>query len=238
MNGLVFQIEWRLALADPRALAFRVLTPLAVVVIIATGALPAGAVASTYVILFLGSGLLRAAESVIEEGRSGLARRVVRGGIPSASYLLQRAAAVAVTTMTFLLPALAVVALSVRAAPLDALVALAALALSLWIACVFGVLVGAVSNSMMEGLVLGGVAFALLLHVSGVFRTPEPNGLGAALEEGSPFRLVHEAFARMGSGGAAGGAFASAAWAVLLPPLAGVLAAKLTARSARIGVDA
>jgi hypothetical protein len=238
VNALVWGLDWRLTLAGRRSLAFWVLVPLALVVVIATAALPAAWGIAAYSTLFIGSGLLRAALPVFVDTRSGLTGRVLRGGVSPASYLLQRAAAAAATTLLCLLPAACVVALSMRAAVPEMLIAVGGLAVSLWITGLAGAIVGTVSESTTEVMVLGGVLLVVLLHMSGVFRTPGPGTLGALLENSSPFRAMHEALASMASGGAVSGGLAVVAWAALLPMGAGLAASNLLARPKRAGPNA
>lgn len=224
MSLLVWAVEWRLALADRRALALRAALPFGLVVVFDTGGVTAGSGYSACVALFMALAMLRTSLPLLRDKRSGLAARVMRGGVSSSSYLLQRAAAGAVIVLVSLIPSLAVIAVAARAAVLETLIGLAALAVTLWIASLLGVLLGAVARTATEMLLVSSVALVVLLHMSGVFHTPSPDGLGAAFEGASPFRVLHEAFLHMTSGGGVGGGFAAAAWAVLLPTMVGLLA--------------
>jgi hypothetical protein len=227
VSPLVWGVEWKLALADRRALALTAVLPLALVTVIYTEALSGPAGRALCVALFLGLAMLRTSLPLLRDERTGLAARVMRGGVSSASYLLQRAAAGAALILLSLIPSLVVVAIAVRASVVEALIALAALAVTLWIASLLGVLLGAVSKSTSEILLVSAVLLVALLHVSGVFHTPAPDGLGEALEGVSPFRMLHEAFVEMSTGGRVNGAFAAVAWAVLLPTVVGLLAPRL-----------
>jgi ABC-type polysaccharide/polyol phosphate export permease len=206
----------------------RILAPLSVVLVIASGAIPAAAGASVYVVVFAAFGALGTALPLLRDGERGIVLRVVRGGISPPSYLLQRAAAGAVLALTQLLPALLVATAFLRASMVETLTAFAALALTLWIASSVGILVAAMSRSAMEAGVLCGVALVLLLHVSGVFHTPEPNGLGATLMALAPFGAVHGAFLTMLTGGAVGGGVAGLAWAIALPAIVWAWAPRIT----------
>lgn len=230
MNGLVWGVQWRMALADRRGLWLRVLLPLGLILVAFTGAFPVGSGCAACVTLFLGLGMLETALPLLRDERSGLAARVIRGGISPASYLLQRAGAAAVLVLAALLPALLVIAMAARASVVETLTAAGALVLTLWIASVLGALLGAVSRSVVEALMVGGVVLVLLLHMSGVFHTPSPEGLGAGLEGMSPFRVLHESFTEMAAGGSVGGALAAVVWAVLLPVAVGLLAPRLMGR--------
>jgi len=233
VSMLVWGIEWQLALADRRGIAFRVLGALVLAFVIATGALPGAVGHAALVVLFVGYGLLRSALEILRDHESGIGRRVLSGGISPPSYLLQKAGASTALSLFGLLPALAVVVLSLGAAPLEVLVCLGALVVSLWVASVLGVVIGAVSRSATEVLLLGGVTLALLLHMSGVFHNPTPDGLAAVLEAPAPFRLLHEAFVALSSNEAIAGGPAAAAWAVVLPTLVGLFAPRLAAMPAR-----
>lgn len=229
MNALVWSVEWQRSAADRRGMAFRVVGALGIAAVIATGALPDGAASAAFAALFVGYGLLRSATSIFRDEQSGLAGRVLGGGVGPSSYLLQRAAASASLSLVGLLPALGVVGLSVRPSVVPILVALGVIAVSLWVACVLGVVIGAVSTTATEVLVLSGVTLVLLLHVSGVFHTPEPEGIGALLEGASPFGALHQAFAMTESGGPIAGLRATVVWAVLLPVAVAFSAPRLTA---------
>jgi len=229
MGALVWGVEWRLALSRRRDLAVRVIAPLSAALVIATGAVPAAAAAASYATLIVAFGLLATALPVLHDGEVGIMARVVRGGVSPASYLLQRAAAAAALALVQLLPAGAVAAAFLHASTSEFLIALGAVAVSLWIASLLGVVTAAVSRSGVEAGVLCVLVLLLLLHMSGVFRTPSPDGLGAMLESASPFRALHEAFVTMVAGGGARGGVAAAAWAAALSVGVPLLAPRLVA---------
>jgi hypothetical protein len=230
---LVWAVEWQLASANRRGMAFRVIGALVVALVITTGAVPNGVGHAALVALLVGYGLLRSAIEVLGDEQSGIERRVLSAGVSPAGYLLQKAGASAALSLLGLLPAVAIVALSFRMSPVEILLALGALAVSLWTASVLGVVIGTVSRSGSEVVLLGVVTLLLLLHMSGVFHTPTPDGLAAVLEQSAPFRLLHEALVSTTSGSAIGGGAAAAAWAVLVAALAGFFAPRLTAFPAR-----
>jgi hypothetical protein len=226
---LVWGIEWRLALSRKRDLALRVLAPLSVVFVIASGAVPAVAAVASYAVLFIAFGHYGAALPVLSDADRGIISRVVRGGVSPASYLLQRAAASAALAVLELIPASLVAAAFLNASTSEILIALGAITICLWIASLMGVMAAAVSRSASELGVLCGVGLVLLLHMSGVFHTPSPDGLGALLESASPFRALHEAFVTMVAGGPVRGFATAAVWAVALMVTVGVAAPRLTA---------
>jgi hypothetical protein len=226
---LLWELEWRLALSQKRKLALRVLAPVSLVLVIATGALPPVAAVATYAVLFIAFGHFGTAFPALSDAESGIAQRVVRAGVSPASYLLQRAAACAALALVQLLPAVLVAAAFLNASASESLIALGALALCLWIGSLTGVMAAALSRSRTEMAVLCGASLTLLLHMSGVFSTPTEGGMGAMLESAAPFRVVHEAFVTMVAGGAVGGGVAALVWALALPVVAWLLAPRLTA---------
>ena len=229
MSTLVLGIEWRLALAGKRDLAMRVMAPLALVWVIASGAVPAAAAVAVYAVLFVAVGHFGTVLPLLRDAKTGITSRVVRGGVSPASYLLQRAAASASLTLVELVPACLVAGAFLNASTSEILTALGAVAMCLWIGSLLGVMAAAVSRSRSEATVLCGVGLALLFHMSGVFYTPSPDSFGAMLEGAAPFRVLHEAFVTMVGGGAVGGGIAGAVWAVALPLVVFGLAPRLTA---------
>lgn len=158
--------------------------------------------------------------------------KVLRAGVGPGAYVLGRAAAGASVSLLQLLPSVVAAAVFLRASSMEALLALAALAITLWTASLVAVLAATVGRNRSEALGLTAVTLLLLLHLSGVFRVPPTGGVGAALEEASPFRALHESFVAMVSGGSPHGGIAELAWGiglaalllalapVLVPPLA------------------
>jgi len=232
---LVWALEWRVALSRRRDLALWVLAPLAVVMVVGTDAVSSIATASWYAVLFTAHGMLRTSLPVLRDSERGMTARVIRGGVSPSAYLIQRAAAGASVSLAQLLPAAIVAGILLHASFSELLVMLAALAISLWIATLIGVLVASVNRTHVEACALCGVLLLLLLHMSGVFRVPPTGSLGAALEEASPFRALHEAFVRMVSGGGASGSVAELAWAIGLPALVAAVAPRLMGSLAREG---
>lgn len=228
MSTLVWGIEWKVALARKRDLALCVVTPLAIVLVVATGAVPVGARPAVYTALFAGCGVVRTAFPVLRDGERGMVLRVLRGGVSPASYLLQRAAAGATMSFVQLLPALFVAVAFLGASAPEALLVLGAFALTLWIVSVLGVLAAAASRSPTEAAALCLVGVLLLLHMSGTLHAPAPGGYGALLEGVSPFRALHEALAALVSNGGVRGVASGAVWAVALPGLVAASAPWLT----------
>ena len=125
-------------------------------------------------------------------------------------------------------PALAVAAVGAGAGPRAFLVAFVALAATVWVANLLGVLVAAATRSLAEAALFSAVSTLLLLHASGVFRTPVPGSLGAAVESVAPFRALHEALLSMSMMTAVGGGTALGVWGVVMAVATWVLAGRLT----------
>jgi hypothetical protein len=168
------------------------------------------------------------------EGQRGMSTRIVRAGVGPSSYLLQRAAAGATLDSLQLAPALLVAAAAVSASPGDIAVAFVALAATVWIGGLVGIIVAAASRSITETALFTAVAVPLLAHWSGVFRAPAPGSYQAVLESGSPFHALHAALLDMTIGVGDGGGAAVVAWAVVLPVAVGVLGPRLHASLARV----
>jgi hypothetical protein len=224
----VWETEWKTALAQKRELVLCVLTPLALALLIGSGAVPVDVAPASYAALFAGCALLRVALRTLRDGERGLVLRVIRGGVSPAAYVTQRAAAGAAISLAQLVPALLLAVLLARASTAHAAMALGAVAATVWTASLLGVVVAAWSRSRVEAVAFCAVGILLLLHMSGAFITPEPGGFGASLEQGSPFRALHESFTAMVSGGEARGVISAISWAVTLPVALAAWAPRLT----------
>lgn len=219
MSALVWGLQWRLVLSRRRDLALCVLTPLALVLVLGTGAVSPLTAAACFATLFASWGALWTLLPLLKDLERGMTARVLRGGVGPGAYVLGRAAAAASVSLVHLLPSVVVAAFFLRASSMETLVALAALAITLWIVSLVAVLAATVGRSRSEALGLTGLTLLLLLHMSGVFRVPPTGGLGAALEEASPFRALHESFVAMVSGGSPHGGVAELAWGIGLAAL-------------------
>lgn len=219
MSALVWGLEWRIVLSRKRELALFILAPLSIVLILGTGAVSPLTAAAGYAVLFTSCGALRTLLPLLKDAERGMAAKVLRGGVAAGPYLLGRAAAGASVSLVLLLPSVVAAAVFLRGSSAEALLAVAALAITLWTASLVSVLAAAVGRSRNEALGLSGVALLLLLHMSGVFRVPPTGTLGAALEEASPFRALHESFVAMVSGGSPHGGIAELAWGIGLAAL-------------------
>ena len=125
-------------------------------------------------------------------------------------------------------PALAVAALGAGAGPRAFFVALVALAATVWVANLVGVLVAAATRSLAEAALFSAVSTLLLLHASGVFRTPLPGSFGAVFESVAPFRALHEALLAMSMMTPVGGGTALGIWCFVMAVATGILAGRLS----------
>lgn len=198
MNGAVWIQEWRVTLRRRRLLALNVSIPLILVLPISLGGAPAAHAAAVYTVLFVLFGTFGSTIPLIRDGESGFLGRIRGTGLDDRWHLVQRTAAAALIDTGELLPALAVLTVAEAGAGPEALAAGAALlpilALSLLVANAVGAWVAAAARSLAEAALFAAVVALLLLHGSGVFRTPTAGGPGAAVERWAPFRALHEGF--------------------------------------------
>jgi ABC-2 type transporter len=240
MRLAVWALEWRLAWTSRRLFFLSMALPLALVLPVATGAVPAEEAASFYVLLFAGFAAIGTAVPLRWEGERGMSARIVLGGMSPAGYLLQRTAAGAVLDVVQLTPALAAIALAGHASVVDALFVFVALVATSWIGGLAGVFAAALTRSLAESVLVGTVIVISLAEMSGVFYTPMPGSFGAALESMSPFRGLHETLLDMTVGAPTSGGVAEVAWAVLLPAVIVLVADKLhrsLGRVSRFGLE-
>jgi hypothetical protein len=228
MTAIVWELEWRIATARKRLFVLNVVVPLLLVVPVAAGAAPAVHAAAVYAVLFAIFSTFGSAIPLVRDGESGLSGRVLRAGVAPASYFLQRTAAGAVLDVLQLGPALAVAAVGAGAGPRAFLLVLVVLAATVWVANLLGVLVAAATRSLAEAALFAAVSTLLLLHASGVFRTPVPESFGAALESVAPFRMLHEALLSVSLTTPVRGGPALGVWCVVMTVATWVLAGRLS----------
>lgn len=234
MTPAVWSVQWRLALTRKRVFILNFVVPLTLVLIVATGAVPPGAAAGVYVVIFAAFAMFGAAIPLRWEGQRGMSGRIVRAGVTPSSYLLQRAGAGAVLDALQLTPALLLAGVAVRATPGEVATAFVALAATVWTCGLVGIVVAATSRSITETALFTAVAVPLLAHMSGVFRTPATGSYQALLEGASPFRALHAALLDMTMGAGDGGGTAAALWAVALPIAIAALGPRLHAALSRV----
>lgn len=234
MTPAVWSIQWRLALQRKRVFILNFVVPLTLVLIVATGAVPPGAAAGVYVIIFTAFSMFGAAIPLRWEGQRGMTGRIVRAGVGPSSYLLQRAGAGATLDTLQLTPALLLAGLTVGADVDELVRAFVALAATVWIVGLVGIVVAAASRSITETALFAAVTVPLLAHMSGVFRAPAPGSYQAVLERGSPFGALHVALLDMTNGDPGGGGAAVMVWAIALPIAIVVFGPRLHAGLSRV----
>lgn len=233
MSGLVFGLEWRLARARRRLFVLNTAVPLIVVAPIALGAAPTAHAAAVYAVLFVLFGTFGTSIPLIRDGERGMVARVARTRVPSSSYLFEKAAAGALVDSAQLLPALLVIAAAGRGGVGSALAASVVLAATLFVTSLLGIWVAALARSLGEGALFSAVTGLLLLHASGVFRTPGAGSVGAAVEAWSPFRALHEVLLQLAGGPEFQGAAALMAWTVGLGAATALVASRVVRSLAR-----
>jgi hypothetical protein len=234
MMSAVWSLQWRLALTRKRVLILNLVVPFTLVLLIATGAVPPRAAAGVYVVLFSAFAVFGSALPLRWEGQRGMSARVVSGGVGPASYLLQRAAAGAVLDTLQLTPALVLATAAAGATPAATAGAVLALAGTVWICGLLGIVIAAASRSITETALFSAVSVPLIAHMSGVFRTPAPDTPSALLESASPLRALHEALLEMTVRGPSAGSLALLIWAIVLPAVVWALGAHLHAGLGRV----
>lgn len=192
-------VEWRRALSRRRLLVLNLGIPLLLVAPVALSGAPAAHAAAVYAVLFVLFGTFGAAVPLVRDGRSGLVTRLVLTGVPPGRLLVQRAGAAAVLDLLELLPCVLLIALTGRGIG-SAAVLLLTLGGTLLVANLLGFWVAALARSVAETALFSAVSALLLLHASGVFRTPTPDSVGALLEAGAPFTALHEILLRIEGG--------------------------------------
>ncbi len=228
MTAIVWELEWRIATARRRLFVLNIMVPLLLVLPVALGAAPAVHAAAVYAVLFAIFSTFGSAIPLVRDAESGLSGRVLRAGVAPASYFMQRTGAGAALDVLQLGPALAVAAVGAGAGARSFLTAFVVLAATVWVANLLGVLVAAATRSLAEAALFSAVSTLLLLHASGVFRTPGSGSFGAVVESVAPFRALHEALLSMSMMTSVRGGAALGVWCVVMALTTWVLADRLT----------
>lgn len=222
-------VEWMRARARPRLLALNLTIPLLLVAPVALSGAPAVHAAAVYAVLFVLFGTFGSAVPLVRDGQSGLLDRFALTGVSPGALLLQRGLAASLLDLLELLPSVLVVCLAgqgIREAPL----LVVSLGASLLVANLLGFWIAALARSVAETALFSAVFALLLLHGSGVFRTPSPESLGARVEALSPFAWLHElllAVEGAPSASLAGAASALGGWVLAVAVLTWLLAPHL-----------
>lgn len=190
MTALGWRMEWLTARARRRLFVLNFAIPLLLVVPVATAGAPPHHAAAVYAVLFVLFGTFGAAIPLLRDAERGFVRRLRLTGSGPAGLLLGRTLAGACIDAVQLAPA-AVIA--TWGAPLrETIMVFAVLVLTLLFANLLGTWIAAAARSVAEGALFCAVATLLVLHASGVFRTPSPDSMGAAIERVAPYRALHE----------------------------------------------
>lgn len=190
--GLVYGLEWRRARTRLRLFAFNVSVPLLLVLPVSLGGAPPQHAAAVYAVLFVLFGTFGSAIPALRDGETGLIGRLARTATGPRRVLAGRVLAGATLDTVQLLPAALVICAAAGTPPVLVATVVLVLALSLLVANLVGLLVAAAARSVAEGALFAAVVSLLLLHASGVFRTPQAGTAGAFVERVSPYRALHE----------------------------------------------
>jgi len=197
--ALVAGLEFGRAMHRRRLLLLNILIPLAVTVPIAFAGAPPHHAAAVYAVQFILFATFGAAIPALRDAETGIMARLRATALAPAPLLLARAAAGAALDLLELLPSVCVILITTRAAVAAWGSVPVILLASLFIANNVGLWVAAIARSVAEGALFAALAALLLLHASGVFRTPLPGSVGAAVERFAPFRALHEALLAAGT---------------------------------------
>jgi len=126
---------------------------------------------------------------LVHDLETGRFSRLLHAGGSPVSLLAQRVFVSTGLDFLQLLPATALILLTYDAGA--AIVVLPVLLATLVICNVLGVWIGAFTRSIGEAALFSSVSALLLLHFSGVFRTPVPDSWQASLAAFSPFAGLH-----------------------------------------------
>lgn len=235
MKFLIAVMEFRIALARPRLVVLNVMVPVVLVLAISLGGAPGFHAAAVYTVLFTLFGTFGSSIPLVRDAESGLFGRIIRAGVPPSHFLIERAVGGSAIDALQLLPALTIA--TVGSISLNEWTrAVLVLWSSVWIANLLGNLVAAVARSLAETALFSAVTALLLLHLSGVFRTPLPQSSWAAVEALSPFQTLHETLLAGLMGTTTELSLGLVVWVLILPVLTVLLARPVT-RSLRTASD-
>lgn len=198
---LAWRIEWTVALRRRRLFALDVAIPLFLVAPLVLADAPPVHEAAVVAVLLVLFGVFGSAIPLVRDGASGLVLRWTQAGVPPRGYLAGRVAAQALLDLVQLLPTLVVLLAAVSAPSPGWGVVLANACLALVAANALGAWAAAAARSLAEAALFSAVLALLLLHASGVFRTPSPGTAAALVERLAPFHGLHEALLAASDGG-------------------------------------
>lgn len=193
MTGAGWRLEWAVARARRRLLAWNVAVPLLLLGPVALSGAPAVHRAVVYAVFVVFFGTFGGCIPLVRQGESGWLEKIVLTGYPERSWILERVAAHASLDVVELAPVLVLILVAEGSGFPEAVLVTASVALALAVANLVGMLVAAAVRSMAEGALVSAAVSLAGLHLAGAFRAPGPGSLWAAAEEISPWRPLVEA---------------------------------------------
>ncbi|MEX2528734.1 MAG: ABC transporter permease [Gemmatimonadota bacterium] len=193
-------MEWTRARRRPRLFFLNLAIPLILVLPLTLGAAPAFHAAAVYTVLFALFGTMGAAIPLLRDQEAALLNRIGLTGYSARRQLLERVVLGMGLDFIQLLPSLVVILALGAGRAGDWLLAPLVLGLALLFANLVGIWIAAVARSLAEGALFAAVVTLFLLHGSGVFRTPAPEGWGARLEILIPYGPLHSVLLDVSAG--------------------------------------
>ena len=201
----VWGLEWRAAVSRRRLLAWNVGVPVLLLGPVALSSAAAPHRAAVFAVFIVMFGTFGACIPLVREAEAGWTRKLLLTGCDERGWMAGRLGASVVLDFLQLTP-LAVLLLLAGGSSTAVFGFLPALALALVAANVLGVLAAAAVRSLAEGALVCAALALAALHGTGVFRTPEPGGLGALSARWSPFAPLHRSLREAGVGRIGAGA--------------------------------
>ncbi len=185
------QAELRVALRRRRTFAMNMVVPAALVGTLVWAGAPSVHAAVVITVLFAFFGTFGSAIPLVRDLETGRLTRLIHAGASPVSLLAQRVAVSVAIDCAQLIPSVAIVLLAKNGIALPS-VTLGVIA-ALLVANMVGVWLALLTRSIGEAALVSSISALLLLHMSGVFRTPVPDTLGETLASVSPFAYLHQA---------------------------------------------
>jgi hypothetical protein len=192
MKAAVWRLAWTLAFRRRRLLVWNLLVPVLLLVPVVTSAAAAAHRAVVVAVFVTFFGAYGSCIPLIRDGMTGWAEKVWLTGYGGRRWLIERTLASAAIDWVQLLPVNLLLAMLIGTSASETLSLLIATALALLFANLLGVFVATLVRALGEAALGCAVVSLFALHLSGVFRTPEPGSWWAAVEDGSPLRPLHE----------------------------------------------
>jgi hypothetical protein len=238
VSSAIWSLEWRLAAKRPRVFAVSVVVPLALVAVVTLGGAPPVHVAVVCTALFAMFGTFGAAVPWARDAERGFLARLALTGQRPEALVGERIVANALLDFMELLPSAAVVLVAGRPGTVTAVAFLVTLAAAMVLANTLGVWLATLADSLGETALFSAVGSLLLLHASGVFRTPT-GGIAETLQVAIPWHHLHLLMREVigvgaGSGDPIGAVAAALGGAALVLFLTATFSPWLVRRAARV----